>query len=91
MSVKIRSSYQASLMAMSSTYSIKYFGMGSAVNLFLAILCPVLMLMNLHLPWIFLVESSYMDPCNLWTMILMGNASSYVSAYVPKYAIQCLK
>ena len=64
--------------------------MGSGVNCFLVILCPVLILMNLQLNWKFVVGPRYMDICDLLGIVFVGGASSCVSAYVLKSTLQCL-
>ena len=74
MSVNIMSSSQSYLMDIYSTCFITDFCMSSGVNFFLAILHPVLRLMNLQLIWNFLVGPSHKAPCNLSTMVLVGGA-----------------
>ena len=91
LSVKIRSSFQSYLMDMSSTWFITYCGMGSRVNLFLLILCPVLRLTNLHITWKFAVGPWHMAPWDLSAKVLVGGASSCVSGFVPNYTLQCLE
>ena len=48
------------------------------------------MLMNLQLPWKFVVGLMYMDLCNFSSMVLVGGVSSCVSSYVTNSTLQCV-
>ena len=65
--------------------------MVSEVNLLLVIIHPVLSLINLQLPWNFLVGPRYMDPYDISFMVLVGGSSLLFSSYVPNYTLQCLE
>ena len=54
------------------------------------ILGPVLRLMNFQLPWKFVVVPSYMAPCNILAIVLVGGVYLFVSTYVPNSTLQRL-